>query len=194
MPKKPRKLSRAQIAKRFRDRNRRFKALDTKKQRIKILKDVVALLESKKILAKSDNTYLDVKYDNCSDDSNKTQLHEVVETNKCTVCGIGGIFVSAVLLKNKLKVGDLLSGDPSHIEKYEMAVYLRKWFREDQLDLIEDAFEATTIYGGNNPNAHRFGRKYRTDKARLIAICKNMIANGGKFVPPSAEKERSVRK
>jgi hypothetical protein len=189
------KLDPKKLAKNFRDRNRRFLALGVQKQRLKIVKDVLSLLEEKKIVAKSNNTYLNV-HSNPESQKNwdlDNQVHTVLEQNRCTVCGIGSVFVSAVMLNNKLEVKNLRRGDPDDIEKREIVGYLKKWFDSEQLDLIEIAFEATSAHSRgvqegnfhyeNQKSAFKFGRRYRSDKTRLKAICKNILANKGKFVP-----------
>lgn len=186
------------VARRFRDRNRKFLRLPINEQRIKIIKDVITRLETEKMVAKN-NRFLRVigirrrVYRN-------ENLHELLEQNKCEVCGIGGVFTAAVLLKNKIKVGNLFRNiyvTPTllmnyfrhgHVAGSDMVIYLRKWFTRTQLELIEAAFEVSLNYANGTfdtsaKTAVEFGRKYTSAKSRLLAICKNMLENNGKFVP-----------
>lgn len=190
MPNKSRRTSRptrAQLARRFRERNRRFKALSLKKQRIKIIKDVITLLEKESIVAITNRSYLDIPKLKSYSELNKaltdnTQLHEVVDANRCIVCGIGGVFVSAIRLKNDFGIID-----PDNISRENMVLYLGQWFRPEQMDAIEVAFEARGRFDGNRYlhfDAFEFGKQFRSAKDRLLAICKNILANDGKFVPP----------
>lgn len=190
MPNKSRrtsKLTRAKLARRFRERNRRFKALSLKKQRIKIIKDVVTLLSKESIVAITNRAYLDIpklKNYRALDKAltENTQLHEILDANQCIVCGIGGVFVSAIRLKN-----DFEAIDPDGISREKMVMYLSQWFDPGQMNAIEVAFEARGEYSGYRTeywNAYEFGKQFRSPKDRLIAICKNILANDGKFVPP----------
>ena len=185
-------------SRRFRDRNRRFRKLTKNRQRIKIIKDVIAYLETGKFKA-TQGLYLRLKgYRNAVADDD--QVHELVEKSKCEVCGIGGIFVAAVMLKNELKVSDLDSNPYSHnataakhikvegVDDGGMREYLATWFDGDQLSLIESAFEQDDGYAGGSigTDAAEFGKTYKTPRARFLAICKNMLANGGQFVPEAS--------
>jgi hypothetical protein len=66
-------------------------------------------------------------------------------------------------------------------------------FEEQQLAAVECAFEMRDDLGDfrdtldNDPvtldRAIAFGKRHRSDRSRLIAILKNIIANDGEFVP-----------
>jgi hypothetical protein len=182
---------------RFRDRNRRFKKLSVNEQRLKIIQDVIAHLESEKLKATKD-TYLKILGVRKAEEGQ--QLHEIIEQSKCRVCGIGGVFSATVLLNNDFKVKSLhnnrtitINGEMdlvnSNFDDRSMRRYLKEWFTGTQLDLIEAAFESNPNYATNATsdtelsNAVKFGRQFRDSKSRLIAICENILANNGKFVP-----------
>lgn len=107
-------------------------------------------------------------------------------TFKCEVCGIGAIFIAAVMRHDDINYrSHLNSREPIHD-------YLKPWFTKNQLCLIESAFERVrTTDGDYNPAlydaciaAKDWGYRAPSDPgARLIAIMENVIANGGEFHP-----------
>lgn len=184
------KLDPRKLARRFRDRNRRFKKLTVSQQRIKIIKDVISYLQTRKLRA-TPGTYVKlVGYD--GEISPDDQVHTLTDRAPCEVCGIGSLFVSAVTLKNKFKVSDLSYGryvdiKDGDLNNHTLRDYLRRWFNENQLQLIETAFEQSWGYAvgvSGQDSAVDFGVKYTNAKKRLLAILNNMLENNGKFVPP----------
>lgn len=192
--KKPVKLSEKTRARRFRDRNRRFLKLTRKQQRIKIIRDAITHLMSGKTIANI-GEYLVISYRAARKLKGDDQVHDIVERVPCRVCGIGSAFVSAVTLKNKLTISDL--GGETHygwsFYDVRMRSYLRTWFTDTQLDLIEGAFERSVSLAkvasySAVASAKRFGDGFETSKTRLLAIYKNMLENDGKFVPETSDK------
>lgn len=177
-------LSPANRARRFRDRNRRFRKLNIKQQKLRIIRDVIVHLETARIKAAT-GRYITVPNKRRKIDP-KENIHEILEESRCTVCAIGGMFTSAVLLNNKLKVKDLREGSKlSDLSLASIRSYLSKWFDWFELSQIELAFEIGRF---ERVRASEFGRRYRSSKARLIAICNNMLENDGRFVfVPGAE-------
>jgi len=117
----------------------------------------------------------------------------------CEVCALGACLLSVVALENKFQFtaeGDLFVTNKSVYDR------LRSVFTPRQLTLIEDAFETRTTNGlareyaydnsyvevEGQHEAQLFGMKYPTDKLRLRAIMKNIIKNGGEFIPPALPK------
>lgn len=209
---KPKKLTALQVRK-IRERNRKFKRLTPAGKRVAIAKDVLAQLNAKMILARSGvyfsskpveellNTYESVSgswnYDSRQDklkaELEDTQLCDVLEGQKCTVCGIGAAFVSAVRLGDDLTVPNAGTDDGS------MREYLVRYFEPEQVGAIESAFEeecfmsvavgwgVTTAQYDLETRAIAFGQQYRSDAKRLRAIFENIIANKGTFVPPPVD-------
>lgn len=181
---------RRKIRRRVMDRNRRFRSLGLKEQRIKIIKDVIASLTSNKYSA-TQGLYVKLPSSKLAKFSRYEQLNIALEdvSESCRVCGIGGIFLSAVTLNNKYTVGDYDSHDGG---SSKLRDYLNPWFSDDQLDLIETAFERDSTmskHSGNDVDLARdFGRKYLASKLRLLAICNNILENKGEFVPPNLSK------
>lgn len=138
----------------------------------------------------------------------KTQVCDLIAGTKCTVCGIGAAFVSAVRLGDDLTVSQVTSDDVSSgIDDDLMRKYLRRYFSKSQVALIECAFEQDESFRYVDEDdgdfcdsvawaddddavaAAEFGFKFHTDTARLRAIFENIIENDGKFVPPTLEDE-----
>lgn len=203
MPNKKQLSVLRKIARRFRDRNRRFQRLTIDQQRIKVLKDVISYLKSGKIIATKGKYLRLIGYRKTIQDDD--QVHELIEQSVCRACGIGGLFMATVMLKNELKVSELNSpyGERAArefkhgVDDYGMRRYMSSLFDEDQLALIEATFEEDDAFGPGYYDDNRrdiavaFGKTFRTNKARFLAICENMLAHNGKFVP---EDMKSTKK
>ncbi len=151
------KLSAARLAakarKRVYDKNRRFRAMTKAQKRVAIAKDVLELLDSKKIVAQR-GIYLGI-------DINKTTAalvkpHETVLRDllpipsvQCQVCAIGSVFTAMVL--NRGIDGDEVAVRPTSyysnkplfkpIYRDDMADELKICFSEAQLRKMEGFFE-----------------------------------------------------
>jgi hypothetical protein len=104
---------------------------------------------------------------------------------KCEVCGIGGLAAALAFRIDNLKLD---SGDPAEcdcvsciqgvgvtVSRERLEKFLKPYFKPAQLDAIETAFEHGNEMLGKNDY------KWSATK-RLKVICKNIIANKGKFV------------
>lgn len=105
---------------------------------------------------------------------------------KCDACAIGGLFYSLVHRAN-----DAIK-DGAQSRQY-MVAKLNPYFSARELALVESAFEISGIAvngqrcGGDESNAaQKFGRRYQNQKTRFKAICANIIANNGHFMPEEA--------
>lgn len=183
--------------------------LNAAEKRIALAKDVIKQLNAEKLIAKSSNGYAKLKipgifsYQEKSFE-NKIQLQTLLKEDdkiKCTVCGIGSIFICDIMNRDKYSISH--SGELSRVDDED--IYLRlKIFPILQLNLIETAFEKRVvndrtdklnsyefknIYSLNfiptklGKRAIDFGRKFKRDKDRLIAIMENIIKNKGEFKP-----------
>jgi len=95
---------------------------------------------------------------------------------KCEVCGIGGLAVALATRTDSLKAthGSGRVGDYSAKVGYEETLsFLQPYFTESQLFQIEDSFE----------DGEGLPRGVESARARLKAICENIVANKGEFVP-----------
>ena len=179
---------------RIKDRNRRFEEMPPNRKRIAIARDVIKMLQEGGLKARS-GTYLSVPkdlrvklYDDI--DSDDKQLQEIFCETTCTVCGIGAAFVAGVMRANECTFGD--TGRYLGNDDY-MREYLSEWFEPSQIRTIECAFESDAGFRGHEASwdeaedAADFGAKFKTDRARLIAIMENIIENDGTFSPPHSE-------
>lgn len=176
------------IERRLKDRNRRFCKLSTLDQRIKICRDVISQIKVRKLVPENLVYFVPKNIDILRGRYVDQQFNKVLATdnNSCRVCALGGIFVAALNNYDNLTVGEYKNRSYTFGVQGTLHKYLRRWFHTSQLVLIECAFELTR--GGftqsiNFNRAVAFGLRYNDSESRLIAICKNIIANNGKFVP-----------
>lgn len=173
---------------------RKFKDLTKAEKRTKIAKDTLKYLDQGRLKPKSDNQYVQGIF------KENIPMKRVLKERKiCTVCELGGLFYSSIMLENGLmSIRDL---HEEFCNREGIALKrLRKYFTKHQIALIEAAFERT-----NDPNTSRnfnisfwmrtikedmiflkaenFGKKYKSDKKRFRAILENIIDNKGTFKP-----------
>jgi hypothetical protein len=161
------------------------------KEAIKVAKDVLLLLAAKKIKAES-GTYFafgDGQEVVNKFDEKRADLQDYLKSKKakpCFVCGVGACFVARVYRKDNVPF-DSFGYDSDFMEDTLAGVFGSK-----QLDLIETAFEQDAGFGDDwdisdeeADAAANFGARYKSDNGRLKAICNNIIANNGYFVPPT---------
>lgn len=141
-----------------------------KEMRIKVAQDVLYQLSKKKYKA-SPGTYcrLNLK-DNQELTVNAELQTELTKVKNCEVCGIGAAFLSLVRIDDKFKVchNDTLD---NCINDIAMREKLYKYFDEDEIENIEDAFEGFSGY-------FEYLDKYPDPTKRLRAIMRNIIKNG----------------
>ncbi len=196
-------------------RNKAFKSLSKAEKRVAIAKDCIQQLELKKIRATQGTYFqAKVKLDSKEHTSlpyysstpvtetvvdTDMQVQKVVQSMKsCNACALGTVFACTVGIANKLKINDLNKDyestqlDGIAFDGSTMYDYLRGFFTTKQLTMIECAFEKYDTMGERSEAGHAnqlasalFGRKYPSAKARMIAIMKNVIKNGGEFVVPA---------
>lgn len=184
---------------RVKRRNARFKKMTRKEQRLTIAKDVVDMLRSQKL--KPASTYLSLGsmgyklygYEDTKEgkEALKVDAGQVlacaVEMEQCEVCGIGSLFVAAIVRNDKMKLKKFApayeNGDARELE----VEYLSKWFDDDQLDLVEQYYEQNSHpdlgqrAGGGWVESPIYDTESDTD--RLIMIMENIISNKGRFDP-----------
>jgi hypothetical protein len=105
----------------------------------------------------------------------------------CRACAIGHAFLSIVALRNKFKfVAD--EDGFADVCDMQMRDRLSEAFSQDQLVLIENTFEGwfgKYFFGSQEyRSVESFYRRYQSDRARLRAIMRNIVANRGEFVLP----------
>lgn len=163
--------------------------MNKQEKKIALCQDVIAQIKAG-ILTINTGAYVNIPY---------FHLDEKVELNKqllernpyCSVCAKGALFITDIIKRNHYKITNT-----RYIDSHEIIDRLKNVFSENELDLIETAFELTVIntdneylsngdednYGGNYTyvakEAVKFGEKYDDSEKRLIAIMKNIIKNG----------------
>lgn len=188
---------------RTRERNRRFEKMSDAQKRVRIAKDVIEHIKAG-FLKPANSGYLTLSravekeftkdlyrgdYSTLEEDKAPAKpLHQLFQKSEsCTVCGIGGVFVAAVVRADKCTVDDMGSVDNDDY----MREYLGAWFDIDQLGLIESAFEYDPSFGqryemsNNDDTCHAaagFGYAFKNPSQRLLAIMENIVENDGQFV------------
>lgn len=139
------------------------------KMRVEVARDVIAALNSKRIIA--DSTYMRVHKHHDADyykqfpevtlnKKKREKLNNQYRTPKlCQACGVGALFIAAVDRFDKLQVKDLYTVNSFHgytvtpeLDVPDMVPYLEKWFSTRQLALIEIAFEGDEIGDIDDPS------------------------------------------
>lgn len=171
-----------------------FNKLSKWKQRVEIAKDVIEQLRLKRFFATT-GVYIEP-----SDDTYyghppicNLQMNNLIESGEasCKVCAKGSLFMSHVMKTNHCTFNQAAESDDYRVIKKRL-----KMFDENQLDLIETAFEQNVIRTENPflyteeegertsiaKKAVRFSKSNKSDR-RLIVIMKNIIRNKGTFKP-----------
>lgn len=167
--------------------NEEFNALPKAQQRVLIAKDVISQTKLGRYKLER-YTWCDFSSGFCKQFQkllNKNPNAEcelfqkmvLQKTLDCRCCGLGACLISRARLGNT--VGPPRRDDSFEIE--DIGRYLKDIFNE-QMQLIETAFECGEGCYSNN-RATEFGLRYKSNKARLNAIMKNIIENEGDFKP-----------
>lgn len=185
------------------ENNAAFKKASKSQKRIMIAQDVLKQLGSRRYKAES-GVFL---YYQCKpsitdsylmgDSAQHAFAHK--EITNCTVCALGGLFMSCTNLNNNTTLSDLADESDSignYIdEDLNFSNGLDKFFTKNQLMLIEIYFESECGHFANSAftderfyNSINFDHvnkffDYRNDKLRLKMIMENIIENNGTFVP-----------
>ena len=179
------------------------KKLTKAEKRVAIAKDVLKQLKTERYVATS-GVYLESSNDfhKASDAADAKEVLAKVE--KCLVCAIGSMFMSAIGKFNNCTIGDVFaplgtgyyaSERPLKREGSDKPTtlheHLEKYFTAPQLGLIECWFEGQSNYDMFVKTAFLYGsqaavnfkQKYEDDNDRLSRIMKNIIRNKGTFKP-----------
>ena len=201
-----------------------FSRLTKAAQRVAIARDIIAQLKAKKAIAKS-NVFL--AFNGISEGYAGvacTTLREVQsKVDSCSVCAIGAIMLSQLNINgdvgldaaNVYDYNENFAVDAREEYSYtnELSPYVTKYFKPDQLQKIEIAFElgdgafyildyllgesdydsweefndqfdnGVVISEQEARDAVKFGKRYKNITNRMIAIMNNIIDNDGEFVP-----------
>lgn len=184
-----------------------FLALPKAERRHAIARDVPAQLDAQTIVAETSSCYfrLPLRKRDTEKKLLDRQLQEVLANTKqkCTVCGLGACFVSAVRLGNHLALDEDVIEEGFclnwHTDRNEFTLgradqtfenKLLEHFSVTQIAVIESAFEAAAY--NDTPSCVRaaeFGHNFKTGEERLRAIMNAILADpNGEFHPVKAGK------
>ncbi len=187
---------------RVRRENDKFNRLTRAEKRVAIARDVLAQMGTGRFVAEAGYwlTLPDAFYLIEATDAQKeknTELQSILKKREqCQGCALGGMFMCAVERANKLKVRDLstfeeatkedMDEDPWYLDNLQVEGedtldYLKRFFSEEQLTLIESAFEqGDGAYGKAGAD---FCANVLEASDRMRVIMQNIIVNKGKFCP-----------
>lgn len=170
-------------------------------QRVEVAKDVLKHLRTMKVahgVYFSNHRNPEIKLD--IPESGDLQKYLGKVTKACNVCALGGMFMSFVRLYDDVQFGS--DGDDfdcikrnNHITTSRDLITQKlnnAGFSDDQLDLIEAAFETEEddpdYYSKETDPQYWFGSQFKTPKQKLKAIMLNIIQNKGVFKPEKGIK------
>jgi hypothetical protein len=190
--------------------NAAFEKLSPSDKRVAIARDVLAQLDAGRITAEAGVYVRSFDLVNLIEESAKdAQLQNLLpEVEECNVCALGSMFICGVNIANKLPVKGLTTFE-EEVSGSDAKKYLRRFFTNGQLGLIESAFETGDMLDNysrvsqHDANLLRaailFGQlfdledDYQTgDELRLRAIMENIIVNKGTFRPDIQPRKRWV--
>lgn len=175
--------------------NAAFAKMTPEQKRVQIAKDVLGQLDAKRIKARHNSWVIARK----PDEGFKTtgpgqQVCEAIKAVPCQACAIGAVFVCAVERANALKVCDVdpwvTDGDFNLNNEERIFDYLRRFFSDEQIEIVETAFEAGdgffTEFDEHADEAtwleaKRWGRSVRSAETRMRLIMKNIVMHNGDF-------------
>lgn len=209
------KLTKTQAKKLVATRNRQinkenklFQSLTPAQKRVYIARDVLKHLDSEQLIARTGvwlrngdprTEFLFKFAGKRTKKDNDTEVRDILnKQKKCEGCALGGMFMCAVKVANKLKLGEMVGNDGA-VGEFDTFDYMRRFFSDDQLELIESAFEAgeggaqgteeSRGYFGDDPDGHDDPANEVEPEVRMRMIMQNIIKHKGKFDP----KDRPVR-
>lgn len=161
-----------------------YDAMSPAERRVALARDVLALLDARRIQAAS--TYW-------ASDHGQVGIETFVADPKCEVCARGAFAVAWARAADDFQGRGLVEAWDLH----PVASYGARGFKGevfgDATEIwkeLEDAFEGYHAYNDEgsepDPNKVRWFRKHRSASARLRAICENLIVNNGDFIPVPA--------
>lgn len=183
-----------------------YKKMTKAEKRVAIAQDVIAQIKCETYVPQS-GVYVDIDTSEKSDDIGQ-DLDDIEQKSadllitegmvQCTVCAKGAMFMSHIRKdSDTCTLSDAMEGQDENVIENR----LTDTFSEEQLDLIESAFESDgSFYADNHDEdsydddgdfspgslgnkAQKYGSRYNDDQKRLLAIMRNIIRNKGTFKP-----------
>ena len=186
--------------------------MSSPEDRVAIAKDVIKALDTKRLVASS-GAYLEFVGINAFFEENmESDARDALKDRQCEVCAKGALLVAAIDRFDECKLSDIYSQEehasagvvidgPSSSSKK----FLSRFFDEDQLALMEIAFEGSCYVSHDTTALHKWycsGSGYEGSPVQhaedfyhgfdcieslLRGIMQNVIDNGGEFVPPPSQ-------
>lgn len=171
------------------DSNQEFIEASPERKRVMIAQDIIARLNKESFVAIPGSIgEIDIISIYTGSESAKDIINGNAST--CKVCAKGAIFCSYIGRVNEMSINELeYTMDDANISLEDnFHSKLLEIFEGQQLDLIEVAFEGFSILeiAEDTDKAEEFYLQHNLDdnsNERLKAICKNIIANNGTFIP-----------
>jgi len=177
----------------------KWEEMSPKERRIALAKDVIKHLDSLEVL--SGNGYLTLEDDedffNSKNPDDQITREDCDQIRKnCAMCARGALFISRVDLFNSINWSSLDSDQGKFsdiLRKEQTTACLDESFSEEQLGLIEAAFEQNDFYASESSRklasaAENFS--YDEPKDRLRQIMENIIKNG-EFDPTDSIRNKN---
>ena len=143
--------------------------------RIEVARDVIKLLREKRIVATT-GVYFRAKLQRRLAKNKTVDVQELLsskQVTKCEVCAKGAMMVAHVMKHDNFNIKAYDGKSVVRTDGWSCIDPLLDTFSEAQLSAIEAAFEC---FDDND-----WGTKYRDNDARLRAIMRRIIKNGGEF-------------
>lgn len=182
----------------------KFNLLTKSEKVVLVAKDVISQIKAEKYIPNTGSYIGSIHTKEIIKGDIKSNFNKI---ENCKVCALGSMLLSCTHLGNKLTIDNLdlnLSSIGSlDLEDEEIKSLFSSIFTPKQLALIEQAFEgndgeiyikrfdffrysydvlSTDLTEQEWSDCNNFYYTYDNDEVRLIAICKNIIKNKGKFV------------
>lgn len=194
--------------------NKAFEKMSPVEKRMQIARDVLFQLDSGKLIAAhrlwlGANESDDVSFISDNEIKKNVELQDILSKRKeCYGCALGGMFMCAVERANKLKVNKLslnTNTSKNTIHGNDVFSYMKKFFSNKQLFLIEIAFEggdgacytngdssittnddhllSVNMDDYEGSDASRFVSYVEDPSEKMRLIMENIVANKGTFRP-----------
>jgi hypothetical protein len=175
-----------QIFARIERTNARFAKLSKARQRVAVAQDALDLIASGFMGQAYGYLHIDGYL---TPEQLKQDMSKVIpQLSGCNVCAKGGIMVTCLLRKNKLKAKAILTGGRG-VSGYDVEDYVvdkQRLFSRKQFDLIEERFECS-----QNENQTEFAPDVYNRVQRLKMVFQNIVVNKGTFKPSLQPKQLS---
>ena len=168
--------------------NWKFQRMSKAAKRVQIAHDVLALIKARRFFPAGVYLYdhSGILYKN----PNSQMSLLMKSATSCDVCAVGAIFLGFANRMNNCTIKKYVR---SHHSGIFMKKYLLDYFSDQQIQMIETAFEQSIISVGGREYSNLewqqlakskyFAKRTKNPKNRMIKIMKNIIENNGTFVP-----------